>query len=191
MRLLWFLPLLITGIVLMAACNDDGTEEKLGLTPTSQQPASTATAQQKPTATPSSNADNTVVMVYFLNEDNFAKGKQPFITPVLRQVEGFDIAQEALNELFEGPTSEEQAQGLRFVDSGATGFSDLHVENGIATLRLTGDCNSNGSTFTIAQEIISTLTQFSSIQYVKIMDQDGETEEPDGPANSIPICLEP
>jgi spore germination protein GerM len=191
MRLLWFLSLLITGIVLMAACNDEDPEEKLSPTPASQQPVATATAQEELTATPPKNADNTMILVYFLNKDNFAEGKQPFVVPVQRQVEGSDIVQEALDELFEGPTSEEDAQGLRFVDSGATDFSDLIVADGVATLRLTGDCNSNGSTFTIAQEIIPTLTQFLSIQYVKILGPNGETEEPQGPTNSIPACLEP
>jgi hypothetical protein len=56
---------------------------------------------------------------------------------------------------------------------------------------MTGGCGSGGSTFTVAQEIIPTLTQFPTVQYVKILDPDGNTEEPDGPSNSIPECLEP
>jgi hypothetical protein len=38
---------------------------------------------------------------------------------------------------------------------------------------------------------MATLQQFNEIEYVKIYDQSGETEFPEGPQNSIPACLEP
>ena len=53
-------------------------------------------------------------------------------------------------------TRSELAAGLRFQRSGSTGFSHLTVTNGIARLRLTGACNSRGSTFTVATHIVET-----------------------------------
>jgi hypothetical protein len=67
----------------------------------------------------------------------------------------------------------------------------VEVNDGIARVYLTGECNSQGSTFTLAQPLIAILQQFDEIQWVKIYDQNGETEIPEGPQNSIPACLEP
>ena len=72
-----------------------------------------------------------------------------------------------------------------------TGYSRLELANGIARVYLTGQCDGKGSTFTIAQPIRDSLKQFSSIQFVKIYDQNGNTEQPDGNTDSIPACLEP
>ncbi len=58
-------------------------------------------------------------------------------------------------------------------------------------MKLTGNCSSAGSTYTIANLIMKNLKQFSEIRHVKIYDQNGGTEIPDGDANSIPFCLEP
>ena len=97
-----------------------------------------------------------------------------------------------LKEYFKGPgLTEKNTYGWIAVYSGATGFSRVDVADGIARVYLTGHCNSQGSTFTIAQPIVATLKQFSYIQYVKIYDENGSTEQPDGPTNSIPGCLEP
>lgn len=78
-----------------------------------------------------------------------------------------------------------------FVNSEATGFTGLSISGGIARVTLTGGCDSHGSTTTIANEIVPTLTQFPSVQWVKIYDQNGQTEQPTGNSNSIPFCLEP
>jgi len=45
--------------------------------------------------------------------------------------------------------------------------------------------------FTIANEIMPTLKQFSSVRWVKIYDPAGHTERPTGHTDSIPTCLEP
>jgi len=78
-----------------------------------------------------------------------------------------------------------------FVASGATGFTNLRIVDGTASVQLVGGCASGGSTFTIADEITATLRQFTSVQDVKIYDPSGETESPDAPGDSIPFCLEP
>ena len=61
----------------------------------------------------------------------------------------------------------------------------------MASLTLVGECNSGGSTYTIANLIFANLKQFPAINFVKISDQDGETENPTGNSDSIPFCLEP
>ncbi|MCX6981536.1 MAG: hypothetical protein NTV08_12405, partial [Verrucomicrobia bacterium] len=67
----------------------------------------------------------------------------------------------------------------------------LTISNGIARVRLAGGANSHGSTLTIANEIIPILKQFPTVTWVKIYDQNGQTETPTGQSDSIPTWLEP
>jgi hypothetical protein len=95
----------------------------------------------------------------------------------------------ALQRLFAGPTQAELASGLRFVSSGATGITQLVIRDGVAQVYLAGSCHSGGSATTVATEIVPTLRQFPSVQWVKIYDPAGHTAEPAGDADSIPLCL--
>jgi hypothetical protein len=61
----------------------------------------------------------------------------------------------------------------------------------VAHVYLTGQCNSGGSTYTIGNLIFANLSQFPEIQWIKIYDENGETEVPEGQSSSIPFCLEP
>lgn len=131
------------------------------------------------------------VKAYFFNQPRFVRNTEPFYTPVMRRVATPAVASGALESLFNGPTSIEYSQGLRFVNSRAFGFSNLSIAGGIARVRLIGDCSSGGSTVTIAGEIMPTLKQFPSVRYVKIYDPSGHTESPNGRSDSIPACLEP
>lgn len=129
--------------------------------------------------------------VWFFDEDNFVDNVEPFFRPVLRPVRPGTPATGVLDRLFAGPLPSERAAGLRLLRSRATGFADLVVDDGVATVRLTGGCSSNGSTVTIAGEIMPTLRQFPTVDWVKILDPDGNTEAPTGDTDSIPACLEP
>jgi hypothetical protein len=134
----------------------------------------------------------TTVSVYFQDMNRFAIGTEPYEKPVTRRVPDIgDLPLAVLEQLFLGPTAEEQAEGLALILSGSTGFNDFHVQAGVARISLTGHCNSNGSTYTIANLIFANLTQFPEIQFVKIYDENGETETPVGLSSSIPFCLEP
>jgi len=113
------------------------------------------------------------------------------VVPVLRPVPSASPASGALQSLFAGPTAAERANGLRLVRSRAWGFDHLSITGGIARLRLTRGCNSGGSTVTVASEIVPTLKQFPSVDWVKILSPGGHTEQPTGPSDSIPACLEP
>jgi hypothetical protein len=97
----------------------------------------------------------------------------------------------ALHALFAGPLPRERAAGLRLVRSRAWGFDDLRVAGGVARVRLTRGCDSGGSTITVADEIIPTLRQLPTVDWVKIYGPAGFTERPRGPVDSIPTCLEP
>jgi hypothetical protein len=132
------------------------------------------------------------VSVYFQDMNRFAIGTEPYEKAVTRSIpETSDLPHAVLEQLFLGPTAEEQAGGLSLILSGSTGFSEFHVEAGMAYVTLIGQCNSNGSTYTIANLIFANLAQFPEIQWIKIYDENGETESPVGQSSSIPFCLEP
>lgn len=131
------------------------------------------------------------VRTYFLNTHAYRVGREPYTRAVSRWVIPPATAKGALQRLFAGPTQSEQAAGLRLVNSKATGFGKVTIRDRIARVYLTGRCDSGGSTFTIANQIIPTLKQFPSVRWVKIYDAAGRTRRPYGPSDSIPTCLEP
>ena len=129
--------------------------------------------------------------IFFVDSHAFAIGQGSYVRAVLRQVIPPNVGARSLNWLFAGPTPDERAGGLTFVNSDATGFTNLTISNGIARVRLVGGANSHGSTLTIANEIIPILKQFPMVTWVKIYDQNGQTETPTGQSDSIPTWLEP
>jgi hypothetical protein len=146
----------------------------------------------KPTPLPT-NAPTTVLLtVYFTDMARYQVGTEPYEAAVTRRVPPpASLPEAVLTQLFLGPSQLEMAQGLEVVLSGTTGFSKLTIGNGIARVYLTGKCNSKGATYTIANLIGANLKPFPEIQWIKIYDQNGETETPDGQRDSIPFCLEP
>jgi len=132
------------------------------------------------------------ISVYFTDRNLYLKGAPPFEVAVTRYVAPTSNLPEAvLGEFFRGPNAEERARGLELITSGFTGVSSLEIERGLAHLYLSGPCQSGGATYTIAQPLLRNLLQFEEIKFVKIYDSEGGTEEPTGPTNSIPFCLEP
>ncbi len=129
--------------------------------------------------------------VFFLDEDRFAANLEPFFVPRTRPVPVGSPATGVMDRLFAGPLDRERARGLRLVRSRATGFADLAIAGGIARVRLRGGCSSGGSTVTIAGEIMPTLRQFDTVDWVKVLDPSGTTADPTGPGDSIPECLNP
>ncbi|HET7017179.1 MAG TPA: hypothetical protein VFI65_24865 [Streptosporangiaceae bacterium] len=129
----------------------------------------------------------TVTAHVFLADSHGGKPVKAVSRPVIAPA----LAVGAMQRLFAGPTPAEIAAGLRLVSSDATGFKNLTISAQVARIQLTGGCNSHGNTLTIANEIMPTLKQFSSIRWVKIYDPAGHTEHPTGHSDSIPTCLEP
>jgi hypothetical protein len=132
----------------------------------------------------------TNVKDYFLHVPSFTVGRVPYIRAVNRPVAAGGVARQALERLFAGPTPAERAAGLTFLASGATGFSSLSISQGVARVRLTGNCRGGGAT-SVANLIVPTLKQFASVRWVKIYDRLGRTGTPSGHVDSLPACLEP
>ena len=65
------------------------------------------------------------------------------------------------------------------------------MSDGVASVYLNGQCSGQGAAYTIGNIIMVNLKQFTYIQFVKIYDQNGTTEKPDGASDSIPTCLDP
>ena len=130
--------------------------------------------------------------IYLTDVARYQVGTEPYEAAVTRTVLApASLPEAVLTQLFLGPTEAEKAQGLAVILSGTIGFSNLTIENGIARVYLTGTCASQGATYTIANLINANLKQFPEIQWIKIYDQNNETETPDGQSGSIPFCLEP
>ncbi|MGD2166020.1 MAG: GerMN domain-containing protein [Anaerolineae bacterium] len=130
--------------------------------------------------------------MYFTDTSRYAEGTPPFEASVTRSVQASsDLPEAVMRAFFKGPTEEERDRGLQLVRNGFAGFSSLTIEDGVARIHLTGECQSAGGTYTIAQPIMKNLLQFPDVQYVKIYDEDGNTSIPEGKSNSIPFCLEP
>ena len=142
----------------------------------------TPTVTPRPTATPR----YVLLNVYFYDRSlTLVAGKRWAATSL-------DLPRFVVDQYFRGPGYiEKYFYGWTAPMNGVTGYSQLDVSDGIARLYLMGPCNSQGSTFTLAQPIMQSLRQFSDIQFVKIYDMHGSTEMHDGPQNSIPACLEP
>jgi hypothetical protein len=129
--------------------------------------------------------------VYFFNHSNFLNNQRPFFSPRPRPVRPLTPATGVMDRLFAGPVVAEQAEGLALLRSHATGFTGLTIADGVARVQLTGGCSSDGSTVTVAGEIMPSLRQFTTVDWVKIYDPEGNTERPTGNTDSIPTCLEP
>ena len=129
--------------------------------------------------------------IWLVDTDAVETGNGPYFVPRQRPIWSDAPAAAALHALFAGPTQQERADGLRLVRSHAWGFDDLGIAGGIARVRLTRGCNSDGSTITVAGEIAPTLRQFPSVDWVKISGPGGHCEQPAGAGDSIPFCLEP
>lgn len=152
----------------------------------------TATLTPTPTPTPTATPNLAEVRVYFTDMDRYAEGTPPFEASVTRVVDASSNLPEAvMRAFFAGPTEQERDEGLALITNGFDGYSSLTIEDGVARLRLTGECQSAGGTYTVAQPIMKNLLQFPEVEYVKIYDSAGNTQLPEGRSNSIPLCLEP
>ncbi len=132
------------------------------------------------------------VPVYFTDSNRFATGTEPYEVAVMRVVPAEQSNPEyVIQQYFLGPSQEEQAQGLTAITSGFTGLRQLIVQDGVAHVYLEGACSSGGASYTIAAPLMRNLRQFEGIDFIKIYDAEGGTEQPQGLTDSIPFCLEP
>ncbi|HXQ38097.1 MAG TPA: hypothetical protein VN843_29100, partial [Anaerolineales bacterium] len=96
------------------------------------------------------------------------------------------------DEYFKGPGSTERFSfGWIALYNGFTGYSRLEIRDGVAHVFLEGSCMPDGRDSNIADLITLNLKQFPEIRFVKIYDENGVTQNPDGLSDSIPACLAP
>jgi hypothetical protein len=97
----------------------------------------------------------------------------------------------ALDEYFKGPGTQEKSYGWMALYNGFSGYDRYEIRDGVIHLYLKGKCDRAGQTYTIANLLTLTLKQFPEIQFVKIYDENGTTQNPNGLSDSIPACLQP
>ncbi|HMB23379.1 MAG TPA: hypothetical protein VKP08_11135, partial [Anaerolineales bacterium] len=130
--------------------------------------------------------------VYFVNKFRYENNLPPFEVTGDRWARSNMLPQSALDEFFKGPGSTERySYGWIGVYNGFTGYSKLEIRDGVAYVYLKGTCTPNGRDFNVADLIALNLKQFSEIRFVKIYDENGTTQNPDGLSDSIPACLQP
>lgn len=130
--------------------------------------------------------------MFFVNKFRYENNLPPFEVAGKRWARSNVLAPSALNEFFKGPGSTEKySYGWIPIYNGFTGYSLLTITNGVAYVYLTGTCTPEGRNFTIADLIMLNLKQFPEIQFVKIYDENGNTQNPNGLSDSIPACLQP
>ena len=177
------------------ACLDPALAPTHTPTPTpGSSPTTTATRTITPTPTkrPTATPQYTLANVFFVDKNRLNNGEPPYEVAGVRWVLSNNVPANVLTQFFIGPgATEKYTYGWIAIYSGATGYSKLEVADGIARVYLKGQCNSQGATYTVANLLRANLKQFTYIQYVKIYDQNGNTEIPDGNQDSIPACLEP
>jgi len=130
--------------------------------------------------------------VYFVNKFRYENNLPPFEVHGVRWARSNMLPQSALNEYFKGPGSPERfGYGWIALYNGFAGYSNLEIRDGVAHVFLTGTCAPDGRDFNIADLLMSSLKQFPEIQFVKIYDENGTTQDPNGLSDSIPACLQP
>jgi hypothetical protein len=159
------------------------------LTPTrTSTPTRTPTHTRQPSATPQWK----LVNIYFVSKYRYENNLPPFEYAGVRWARTNNLVGTVLDEYFKGPGSTEKySYGWVALYNGFTGYDRFEIRDGVAHIYLKGTCDRAGATYTIANLLIRNLKQFSEIQFVKIYDENGATQNPSGASDSIPACLQP
>lgn len=191
--------MLVMSVLLLAGCTVTINLGNTPVPPVVENPV--ATVVKEPTIVPPAptieillptDTPMQAVTVYFLNEDRFAVGTEPYEDAFTRYVPaGSDLPRAVLDLFFHGPTQAEVSQGIRVWTSGFTHVRDMTVENGIARVYLGDVCANNGAAYSVAALIMKNLSQFPEITAVKIYDENNSNLDPDSAESSLPYCLEP
>ncbi|HXD12446.1 MAG TPA: peptidoglycan DD-metalloendopeptidase family protein [Anaerolineales bacterium] len=149
-------------------------------------PTVTATHTRFPTLTPV----YTKIKVYFANRIRYDTNVPPIEVAGVRWAKSNLLLETALNEYFKGPgATEKYTYGWIAINNGFTGYRKLEVIDGVANVYLQGVCAPEGKSFNIADLITLNLKQFPQVKFVKIYDQNGQTQTPTGASDSEPFCL--
>ena len=122
------------------------------------------------------------IRVYFWDVD------QQKLIPVSRSISTENIEQNAINALYEGPSSSEAS--LTLLSCASTGAQLISIKQGLAKVQLQGDCSGCGS-MSIYDSIVATLKNLPSVQTVHILDPQGKTQADGDTIDARPSCLNP
>jgi spore germination protein GerM len=136
-----------------------------------------------------SNQEKTEIKVFFLDREVMEAGGEDYLVAVDRFVGAKTPHRHAIYHVFKGPDDDEEGKGLSAVRNGAKGFKDLKIADGVATLKLRDGCEPAEGKVSVYDLIHKTLTSFDDVQFVKLLDPEGNTTTPDGKSDSKPACL--
>ena len=157
--------LLLSALVLgVTACGDD--DDGAGGTTTTAGP--TTTVASSTTTTSEAPADQTEVRAYFLRDE--------VVGPVAREATDEAVAAGAMEGLLAGPTAAEQELGFTTAIPSGTELLGIEVEDGVATVDLSGEFGSGGGSASMmgrVAQVVFTVTQFPTVESVAF-ELDGE-----------------
>lgn len=151
-------------------------------TTTTSAPGPTITAPETTTTTEAPEMEEMDVVAYFLLDDINDPPMGPYLVPVHRgtpETEGVGAA--AVTTLLEGPTSGE-SEGTPSISTAipdGTRLLGLVIEEGVATVDLSGEFDDGGGTASMAArlaQVVFTLTRFPTVDEV-VFHLDGEPVE--------------
>ncbi len=94
------------------------------------------------------------VNIYFTDNNRLINGQLPYETGVTRFIPSSkNLIGAVLDEYFKGPGDVERNQGLALVLNGFTGYSKVAYADGVVHVYLVGNCQSNGTLYTIARPL--------------------------------------
>jgi hypothetical protein len=188
---LLFIPFLLASLLLGLIGNSEVQAKEGMLSLPAQrgmfQANQTATVTPIPSATP----NYYLFKVYFVDGARFNQKNPPYLANGERYVRSsIDPYKAILDEYFKGPgATEKYTYGYFAVYDGFKTYRKLEVANGIARVYLLGSCKPEYVDLNIATLITANLKQFSTVQYVKVYDENDETTSPRGNVDSAPACL--
>jgi hypothetical protein len=157
--------LLLGGVV---ACGDDDDDDAQSGDTTATTEAATTTTGDDTTTSLETPAEATQVRAYFLRDEK--------VGPVAREATGEGVAADALEGLLAGPTDTEQQLGFSSTIPEGTELLGVVVEEGVATVDLSGEFASGGGSLSMmgrVAQVVYTVTQFPTVESVAF-EVDGE-----------------
>ena len=139
------------------------TEAAEPATATATTPAeATATTPAQATPTATAGDEVTILSVFFIRDEKIATVHRS--VPKTQQV-----AAAAMAELLAGPTTEDEAAGMTTAIPEGTEYLGTTIDEGVATVDLSGEFESGGGSFSVAArlaQVVYTLTQFPTVDFV-------------------------
>ena len=147
------------GAVLAAGCGVDEDGASPGAGATTQAPA---TAAPSPEQTPAQSGEEMSVRVYFLRGEKLGVAER-------RAPRSEAVATAAMTALCLGVTEEERQAGLGSAVPAGTELLGVTVEDGVATVDLSGEFTSGGGSLSMqarVAQVVYTLTQYPTVESV-------------------------